>query len=83
MDPADPIVTLGNAWPVADTAAMGDFVRAIGEGISGLVGGSIHALSVAFDTVVGSMQQMLPGPLFPLFVIGFVVILALLFRRLF
>ena len=62
---------------------MGDFVRSIGEGISGLVGGSIHALSVAFDTVVGALQGMLPGPLFPIFVIGFIIVLALLFKRLF
>lgn len=62
---------------------MGDFVRAIGEGVSGLVGGSIHALSVAFDTVVGTLQQMLPGPLFPIAIVGFIVVLALLFRRLF
>jgi type IV secretory pathway VirB2 component (pilin) len=52
---------------------MGDFVRAIGEGVSGLVGGSINALSDAFDTVVGTLQQMLPGPLFPIAVIGVVL----------
>ena len=62
---------------------MGDFVRAIGEGVSGLVGGSIHALSVAFDSVVGTLQAMLPGPLFPAFIVGFIVVLALLFKRLF
>lgn len=62
---------------------MGDFVRAIGEGVSGLVGGSINALSVAFNTIVGSLQQMLPGPLFPIFIVGFIVVLALLFKRLF
>lgn len=62
---------------------MGDFVRSIGEGISGLVGGSIDALVGAFNTIVGSMQQMLPGPLFPLFIVGFIVVLALLFKRLF
>jgi hypothetical protein len=62
---------------------MGDFVRAIGEGVSGLVGGSIHALSTAFDSVVGTLQTMLPGPLFPAFIVGFIVVLALLFKRLF
>jgi hypothetical protein len=62
---------------------MGEFIRSIGEGVSGLVGGSVHALSVAFDSVVGSLQTMLPGPLFPAFIIGFVVVLALLFKRLF
>jgi hypothetical protein len=62
---------------------MGDFIGAIGQGISGLVGGSINALSVAFDSVVGALQQMLPGPLFPAFLIGAVVLLVVLFRRLF
>jgi hypothetical protein len=62
---------------------MGDFVRAIGEGVSGLVGGSIHALSVAFDTVVGTLQQLLPGPLFPIAIVMAIIVLALLFRRLF
>jgi hypothetical protein len=54
---------------------MRDFVRAIGEGVGGLVGGSINALSSAFDTVVGDLQQMLPGPLFPIAVIGVVLLL--------
>ncbi|MBI2780469.1 MAG: hypothetical protein HYX55_01575 [Chloroflexi bacterium] len=62
---------------------MGDFVRAIGEGVGGLVGGSVDALVGAFNTVVGTLQQMLPGPLFPLFIVGFIVVLALLFKRLF
>ena len=53
---------------------MGDFVGSIGQGISGLVGGSIHALSQAFDTIVGSLQQMLPGPLFPIAVVGVAVL---------
>lgn len=53
---------------------MGDFVRSIGEGVGGLVGGSINALSNAFDTVVGDLQQMLPGPLFPIAVIGVVLL---------
>jgi hypothetical protein len=62
---------------------MGDFVGAIGQGVSGLVGGSINALSAAFDSVVGTLQQMLPGPLFPAFIVAFIVVLALLFKRLF
>ena len=62
---------------------MGDFIGAIGSGISGLVGGSINALSVAFDSVVGALQQALPGPLFPAFVIAVIVLLVVLFRRLF
>lgn len=62
---------------------MGDFVRAIGEGISGLVGGSIDALVVAFHTILGALQGALPGPLFPIAIIGAIVVLALLFKRLF
>ena len=49
---------------------MGDFVGAIGRNVAGLVGGSIHALSVAFDSVVGTLQAWLPGPLFPIVMIG-------------
>jgi hypothetical protein len=45
---------------------VGDFVGAIGRGVGGLVGGSIDALSHAFDTIVGSLQAILPGPLFPI-----------------
>lgn len=49
---------------------MGDFVDAIGRGVSGLVGGSIDAVSNAFDTIVGGLQQLLPGPLFPITMLG-------------
>jgi hypothetical protein len=62
---------------------VGDFAAAIGQGISGLVGGSLDALSNAFDSVVGAMQQALPGPLFPIVVIAGFIVLALLFKRLF
>ena len=59
---------------------MGDFVGAIGRGVSGLVGGSIHALSVAFDSVVGALSQLLPGVWLPIVAIGLVI---LVFRWLF
>ena len=49
---------------------MDDFVRAIGEGISGLVGGSIAAISAAFDTLVAQLQVWLPGPLLPIAALG-------------
>ena len=62
---------------------MGDFVGAIGAGVSGLVGGSIHALSVAFDSIVGALQQMLPGPWFPIAIVVAIVVLVVLFKRLF
>ena len=45
---------------------MGDFVDAIGRGVGGLVGGSVDALSDAFDTIVATLQVALPGPLFPI-----------------
>jgi hypothetical protein len=49
---------------------VGDFVGAIGRNVSGLVGGSIHAISVAFDTIVATLQVWLPGPLFPIVIIA-------------
>ena len=45
---------------------MGDFVDAIGRGVGGLVGGAVDAISDAFDTIVATLQVMLPGPLFPI-----------------
>ena len=62
---------------------MGDFIDAIGQNVSGLVGGSINALSVAFDSTVNALQQMLPGPWFPIAIVVAIVVLALLFKRLF
>lgn len=53
---------------------MGDFVGAIGRGVGGLVGGSIDALSDAFDTIVGALQGLLPGPLFPITVVAIAVL---------
>ena len=55
---------------------MGDFIGAIGDGIAGLVGGSIDAISDGFDTIVGTLQAWLPGPLFPLVVGGTVLLVA-------
>ena len=61
---------------------MGDFAGAIGRGVGGLVGGSIDALSDAFDTIVGSLQHMLPGPLFPITMAAIAVLfLWWLFRK--
>ena len=61
---------------------MGDFVGAIGQGISGLVGGSLNAISAAFDSVLGLWQAVLPGPWFPISIVVVIVVLALLFKRL-
>jgi hypothetical protein len=60
---------------------MGDFVGAIGRGVGGLVGGSIDAISDAFDTVVGTLQVWLPGPLFPIVVGGSAVVVAWWFLK--
>jgi hypothetical protein len=60
---------------------MGDFIGAIGRSFGGLVGGSIHALSVAFDSIVGTLQAWLPGPLFPIALVGGGLALAWVFRR--
>lgn len=60
---------------------MGDFVGAIGRGVSGLVGGSIDAISDGFDTTVGTLQAWLPGPLFPLVIGGIVVLTAWWFLK--
>ena len=62
---------------------MGDFIDAIGRNVSGLLGGSIDALAGAFSSVVLGLQQALPGPLFPLALLGAVVVMVLLFKRLF
>ena len=61
---------------------MGDFVRAIGEGVGGLVAGSLRAIGVAFDTIVATLSVWLPGPL--LLIVALVIVLLVLrsvFRR--
>jgi hypothetical protein len=60
----------------------GDLLHAIGEGISGLVGGSIAVIAAAIGTMVRALQGVLPGPLLPLVVGGVLVLfLVWLFRR--
>jgi hypothetical protein len=61
---------------------VGEFVGAVGRNVGELVGGSIHALSVAFDTIVGTLQAWLPGPLFPIVMIGGAVGVFWLLRKL-
>lgn len=60
---------------------MGDFVGAIAEGVGGLVGGSIDAISDGFDAIVGTLQTWLPGPLFPLVLGGTVLLVAWWFLK--
>jgi hypothetical protein len=60
----------------------GDLLHAIGEGISGLVGGSIAAIAAGIAAMVRALQSVLPGPLFPIVVGGVIVLfLVWLFRR--
>ena len=61
---------------------MPDFLGSVARGVGGLVGGSIHAISVAFDTIVGTLQFYLPGPLFPIVMIGGAIALFFLLRKL-
>jgi hypothetical protein len=60
---------------------VGDFVGTIARGFGGLVAGSIHALSVAFDSIIGTLQGALPGPLFPIVMIAAGVLAIWLLRR--
>lgn len=54
----------------------GDLARSIGEGISGLVAGSISAIGAGVGSMVGALQTALPGPLFPIVVGGAIVLIA-------
>ena len=60
---------------------MGDFINTASRSVGGLVGGSIHAISVAFDALVGTLQAWLPGPLFPIVMIGGALSLYWLLRK--
>ncbi len=60
---------------------MGDFVGAIADGIGGLVGGSVDAISNAFNTMVVTVQLWLPGPLLPLMIGGSIVLVAWWFLK--
>jgi len=60
---------------------MPDFVGSVARGVGGMVGGSIHALSVAFDSIVGTLQAWLPGPLFPIVMVAGAVTLVWVLRK--
>ncbi len=57
------------------------FLDSVAHGVGGLVAGSIHSLSIAWDTIVGTLQAWLPGPLFPIVMIGAALGLVWLFRK--
>jgi len=59
----------------------GDLLHAIGEGISGLVGGSIAAIAAGIGTMVRALQAALPGPLFPIVFGGVIVLFLVWFFR--
>jgi hypothetical protein len=48
----------------------GAFVREIGGGVAGLVGGAIGAIGDGISTLISAGQEALPGPLFPIVVLG-------------
>ena len=48
----------------------GAFMREIGGGVAGLVGGAIGAIGDGIATIIKAGQSVLPGPLFPIAVIG-------------
>ncbi len=54
---------------------MDGLSRSVGDGISGLVGGSLQAIGTALDGVVGALDAALPPGALP--VIGVVVALLL------
>jgi hypothetical protein len=54
---------------------VGDLGRAVGDGISGLVGGALAGIHAAFDQLVASFQSLLPGPALPIAVIAVVILL--------
>lgn len=54
---------------------VGDLSRNVGDGIAGLIGGAVGALVDAVSAVVREGQSILPGPLFPIVVVGLLVAL--------
>lgn len=52
---------------------MDGLVRAVGDGISGLVGGSVRAIGAALDGMVGALGAALPSGALP--VVGIALLL--------
>ena len=56
--------------------------RAIGDGISGLVGGAITAIGIAFQGILNALSAALPAGALPVIGVAVVLLLAaLLFKR--
>lgn len=63
-------------------APAGDLIRTVGDGISGLVIGAIGAIGTGISTIVKALESALPGPLFPIVVVGTIVLFVTwLFRK--
>lgn len=63
--------------------AMGDFIDAIGRGISGLVAGSLQVIGEVWNSIFGFLNIFLPGPILPVVLAGlaFAGVMFFLFRR--
>jgi hypothetical protein len=57
---------------------FGGLARAIGEGITGLVGGAFQAIGVAANAIFAMFQSILPGPWLP--IVAIAVALALFWQ---
>jgi len=53
----------GTLDAMTDTRGMGDFVNAIGQGISGLVGDSLAAIGSVLGGMLGTLGRIVPGGL--------------------
>ena len=61
---------------------MDGLSRSVGDGISGLVGGSLQAIGAALDGMVGALSAALPSGALPVLAVGAgFVLLWLVFRR--
>jgi hypothetical protein len=59
----------------------GNLVQAIGDGISGLVGGAIQALGAAAQSILNSLQSLLPGLWLPIAAVAAVAVVAWTFLK--
>jgi len=51
-------------------APAGELIRTVGDGIAGLVVGAIGAIGDGVSTIIKTLEAVLPGPLFPIVVVG-------------
>jgi hypothetical protein len=60
---------------------MDGLTRAVGDGISGLVGGSLHAIGTALGGIVDALSTALPRGALPVIGVGVVVLVAVVLIR--